>query len=359
MRRTRLTAAAFLTIVFFVASVLTHPLCAQAHPVRMEDGTVFDAVYYAERYPDLAAAFGNDANLLWQHFRLNGRAEGRQCTRFDYRYYAETYPDLMEAFGYDEQALWGHYLRHGMQEGRYAHLGQQIGDYISTAVGVSALSATKGAGSEKPVVLTQGGDPAAYYGTTLLIGDSVLAGYGMVCAASPEPLTQSFLFMAAPSYSVTHALNENEGGLHPPYRGRRLPPWEVVADLQPQTVFLSFGINDLTYTAPETLLEKYTLLVTKIHDAHPSARIVILSTTYPYPGVNRVYLNSANVSLLNEGMRAACEANGWVYLDVATPLSDGAGNMRTDVSSDNYVHILPQAYSVFTDVIRAQALTGQ
>lgn len=41
-------------------------------------GTVFDAEYYAETYPDLQAVFGNDAEALYNHYVMFGRAEGRQ-----------------------------------------------------------------------------------------------------------------------------------------------------------------------------------------------------------------------------------------------------------------------------------------
>ena len=47
--------------------------------VLKEDGTVFDFVYYANRYPDLMAAFGLNEEALWQHYRMTGKKEGRQC----------------------------------------------------------------------------------------------------------------------------------------------------------------------------------------------------------------------------------------------------------------------------------------
>ena len=37
----------------------------------------FDPVYYAAEYPDVYAAFGNDTNLLYQHYILFGIKEGR------------------------------------------------------------------------------------------------------------------------------------------------------------------------------------------------------------------------------------------------------------------------------------------
>ena len=36
-----------------------------AAPKTMADGTVFDAEYYAETYPDVKAAFGNDEAALY------------------------------------------------------------------------------------------------------------------------------------------------------------------------------------------------------------------------------------------------------------------------------------------------------
>lgn len=52
-------------------------ICAE--PAVMPDGTVFDAAFYAQTYPDVAAVYGNDANLLYQHYALFGRAEGRMA----------------------------------------------------------------------------------------------------------------------------------------------------------------------------------------------------------------------------------------------------------------------------------------
>lgn len=54
---------------------LAMPVCAS--PKIMPDGTIFDAEYYAAQNPDVAAAFGTDEALLYQHYELCGKAEGR------------------------------------------------------------------------------------------------------------------------------------------------------------------------------------------------------------------------------------------------------------------------------------------
>ena len=83
---------------------------------------VFDPVYYAGRYPDLRAAFGDDANQLWQHFVAFGMMEFRQASdEFDPVYYKSMYADLQQAYGSDNPMYYFHYVAAGKAEGRQAH----------------------------------------------------------------------------------------------------------------------------------------------------------------------------------------------------------------------------------------------
>lgn len=67
-------------ITFLIlAAISGSNLVVFAAPETMPDGTVFDAEYYSETYPDLKAAFGNDAAALYNHYVQYGRAEGRQA----------------------------------------------------------------------------------------------------------------------------------------------------------------------------------------------------------------------------------------------------------------------------------------
>lgn len=66
----------FLTAaILIIAFGWNMTICAK--PVTMPDGTVFDAEFYAQTYPDVAAVYGNDVTLLYQHYVLYGKAEGR------------------------------------------------------------------------------------------------------------------------------------------------------------------------------------------------------------------------------------------------------------------------------------------
>ncbi len=67
--------------VVYIAACMMAVLMYSGHvsaaPVTMADGQIFDPEFYATAYPDVAAVFGNDANLLYNHYLLCGKAEGR------------------------------------------------------------------------------------------------------------------------------------------------------------------------------------------------------------------------------------------------------------------------------------------
>lgn len=82
---------------------------------------VFDPEYYANKYPDLMAAFGLNKDLLWLHFQQFGMNEFRQASaEFNPVIYKQKYPDLVRAFGDDNPMYYLHYVMFGKSEGRSA-----------------------------------------------------------------------------------------------------------------------------------------------------------------------------------------------------------------------------------------------
>lgn len=56
---------------------LSLKMTAYAQPKTMTDGNVFDAEFYAETYPDVREALGNDETALYNHYVQYGKSEGR------------------------------------------------------------------------------------------------------------------------------------------------------------------------------------------------------------------------------------------------------------------------------------------
>ena len=77
----------------------------------------FNAAGYLANNPDLAAAFGTDTAEATRHYIELGREESRQVD-FDATSYLAANPDLIEAFGNDPTAAALHYATYGRNEGR-------------------------------------------------------------------------------------------------------------------------------------------------------------------------------------------------------------------------------------------------
>lgn len=60
-----------------LAMMLGIPVVSHAAPQTMADGGLFDAVYYAANNPDVVAALGSSADMLYAHYVLFGKTEGR------------------------------------------------------------------------------------------------------------------------------------------------------------------------------------------------------------------------------------------------------------------------------------------
>lgn len=123
--------------------IMGNGIIVHAEPKTMPDGMVFDAEYYADTYPDVKAAYGNDEVALYNHYLAFGKAEGRKATsdtngnipaEFDAKYYAEKNPDVVAVYGKDASALYKHYVEYGKKEGRKCRADEKVANTTSTEV---------------------------------------------------------------------------------------------------------------------------------------------------------------------------------------------------------------------------------
>lgn len=88
-------------------------------PEFREAWSIVSTRYYAETYPDLMAAFGNNDSQLFAHWANSGRYEGRRPSpAFDPAFYLNSNPDLKAAFGEDLSRASYHWYEWGRQECR-------------------------------------------------------------------------------------------------------------------------------------------------------------------------------------------------------------------------------------------------
>ena len=102
---------------------------------------VFNASYYAGKYPDLKNAFGSDANKLYDHYLDYGAKEGRQASAmFNVRTYISGNQDLKAAFGNDYKAAIQHFATFGIKENRVTAPTVNLGTGFSARISASTAS---------------------------------------------------------------------------------------------------------------------------------------------------------------------------------------------------------------------------
>lgn len=113
-RLQKLFAGVGMMFVMFAGGSMT------VHAANYAD--LFDAAYYAEKNPDVVAAYGTDPNALYAHYVNNGINEGRNAgPLFDVKKYRENNQDLEGQYADNWAAYVNQYLTEGLKEGRIGY----------------------------------------------------------------------------------------------------------------------------------------------------------------------------------------------------------------------------------------------
>jgi hypothetical protein len=108
----------FIMLIMFLWSANTTDVEARQSRAERQ---CFDAVFYAETYPEVAEIVGNSEARLLEHYLTTGRYEGRSASsNFNLMSYRSLNRDLYIAFADDLDAYPAHYLEFGINEGRIA-----------------------------------------------------------------------------------------------------------------------------------------------------------------------------------------------------------------------------------------------
>jgi hypothetical protein len=194
-----------------------------------------------------------------------------------------------------------------------------------------------------------------YYQNAVIVGDSVAYGLQLYAARNTsDPLFSALRFLTAGSFSVHNAFwPVSEKSVHPMIQGAQHPVWESIPMTGRKHVFTFFGLNDMN--AGKDTPEKYVQLLQKIKASDPEVDFTIISCTYTLADKSSGRLNNTEIRDFNAKMQELAQQNGWGYLDMATPLSDGAGNLAPVYCSDGFVHQTRAAYAVWREQLVAYA----
>ena len=269
----------------------------------------FDTARYAADYPDLKAAFGEDAARLWNHYNSNGRKERRivytksgqrviasasaaaqsaaapaaaqpapaaapaasalTYANIDLQRYGREYPDARAWANGQSYRLYAHLYLFGVPQGRRIHSTDPALERILTGADQTARNNLLKSWQESFFHSTppanwnrtnysaaQTQQMRAYVGSSIVIGASVAETFARVAVSKKDPVISSPLHLAQAGYFIVDALSENDGyvrgwgpasGTQPVFRGAHRAPLNVIAEGKYNTIFLQLGMIDAEY----------------------------------------------------------------------------------------------------------------
>ncbi|HEY9735794.1 MAG TPA: GDSL-type esterase/lipase family protein [Trichocoleus sp.] len=125
--------------------------------------------------------------------------------------------------------------------------------------------------------------------------------------------------------------------------GQILQRLSSFADTRPDTIYVMAGVNDIKNgTTNRDLVNNVQLIVQRLQQQHPQARIVvhsILPTRLPN-------IPSARVRLVNQIIAHAVQQQGAEFVDLQPQFADERGDLNPQLTTDG-VHLNPDGYRIW------------
>lgn len=179
------------------------------------------------------------------------------------------------------------------------------------------------------------GEPVdtAWFDDALFIGDSVTlklsyyADNGAVGEAD---------FLCAGSLGYNNCLwdIDHEDNVHPVYEGEKYTIFDGAKMLQPKKIFMMLGMNDIGLYGVDDAAEAMKEVVDKLKESCPDAVIYIESVTPMLENMQLTDLNNTTIAQFNEKAKVIAEEKGCRWLDVASVMEDGSGNLVYEYCGD-------------------------
>ncbi len=246
---------------------------------------------------------------------------------------------------------------------------EESSEEVSTAP-VPTPPPTLSGGSEPITPPPAGISPSTsdvYFNDSLFVGHSVMVHFKNYVTSSRKTYNDflgNATFGCSSAFSFFNNKNqtpEQADSVLPRYQGKGYKIEDLVTVTGAKTVYLGLmGLNDLGMfgkadTCARLAADEAIACIGRIKEKNPDVTVVVISSTYLTYHKSYAKLNNKNMSLLNNYVLDYCNENGIDFIDVATPLLDGNGDLATVYCSDDYCHLKNNAYHVWMNVLREYA----
>lgn len=192
-----------------------------------------------------------------------------------------------------------------------------------------------------------------FYGESAFIGNSIGLGQKAYFENQGAGFLGDPLMLVTGSYSFNNDTGVNGATYMLSLNGSPMRAKEAVAQSGVPRVFIFMGTNDCFGDA-NYVFEHYVDYVEGIKQESPDVVIFIESTTGVTAANQGTYLNSKTIRELNEKMKAYCDEHKDMYfVDIGSKLLDANGYLKSEYSTDNYVHLNMSAFEIWTNELIA------
>lgn len=137
--------------------------------------------------------------------------------------------------------------------------------------------------------------------------------------------------------------------------GEKLPILEVLAQKQYGKVYISLGVNELGYNAPQSFAETYGKLIDAVRDCQEDAKIYVqaiipVNTTDCKNNQQPYYVTNDNIVPYNETLAAMAQEKKVYFVNVAEVMEGEDGELEDDLSADG-VHFKKAGYQRWLDYL--------
>jgi lysophospholipase L1-like esterase len=137
-----------------------------------------------------------------------------------------------------------------------------------------------------------------------------------------------------------------------------------IIKLQPATLFISIGINDIAGNIPRNItLSNICNFVNQIIESSPSTKIVvhsILPTNSVYgeqkAELSNHYHKNEQVVELNNLLKAKSDLLKFSFVDLYSSFVDASGNLNSEFAYTDGLHLNPKGYLLWADILNGKYL---
>jgi lysophospholipase L1-like esterase len=202
----------------------------------------------------------------------------------------------------------------------------------------------------------------AFFANSVFVGDSLTVGFENYCnsKAGSSIATDTTYFLARVSGSAKACISSNaltkHANIMPKYNGQVQYVEDSISQMPDvEKMFICYGMNDLTGSTPAQFVEDMQTLINRITDKNPQLSVYVISIPCVMADVNTGYLNNKNIQKANILLQEMCTANGYGFINIFEHLMGSDNSIKSEYSSDKYVHETNAAYAVWNKVLKDYA----